>query len=99
MRCAPTKKEYIRLHAFYWLYKGWSYDQARQLAHVSERQFRRLVQAFNEKGIDGLAIKPKPGRSRRLSLEFFKEHISPKIQDPLPIGQTPWTAVRLWGHI
>jgi transposase len=99
MWCAPTNKGFVRFQAFYYLYQGWTYDQVLQLSQVSERQFRRWISAFNQKGIDGLAIKPKPGCSRRLSPEFLKEHVFPKFQDPLPIGQTPYTAVRLWGWL
>jgi transposase len=99
MNCAPTKKGFVRFQVFFWLYQGWSQDKALQLSRVSQRQFRRWIAAFNARGIDGLAIKPKPGRARRISDEIFKDHLAPKIQDPVPIGHTPYTAVRLWGFL
>ncbi len=99
MECTPSKKGFIRLQAIYYLHQDHGWDFVAQLGMVTHRQLLRWVRAFNERGIDGLVPKPKPGRTRALSKEMFVEKVLPVVRAPGQAQQTHWTAIKLHGWL
>lgn len=49
MDCTPTKKGFRRLQALLWFYEGKPHQEIAALAHFSERQILRYMQAFNSR--------------------------------------------------
>jgi len=99
MDCTPTKKGFRRLQALLWFYEGKTYQEVAALAHFSERQILRYMQAFNARGIDGLIPGRSSGRPRVLSAQVLKEKIIPLVDEPSKANQSHWTAVKLHGWI
>jgi transposase len=99
MECTPCKKAFLRFQAIYYLHKNQDWQLAAELGLVSHRQLLRWVQAFNERGLDGLLSKPKPGRPRALARTTFIEKVLPVVRAPHTVAQTHWTAVKLHGWL
>jgi transposase len=99
MECTPSKKGFIRLQAIYFLYQEYEWNLVAQLALITPRQLLRWVHAFNQRGIDGLVPKPKPGRNRLISKQTFVEKVLPIVREPQQVEQTHWTAVKLHGWL
>lgn len=99
MDAAPTKKEFIRVQAIYYLYKTDQWDLALELSLVSDRQLKRWIKAFNEQGIDGLVVKAPPGRAPKVTAAFFDEQVQPLLDDPSQAQQFHWTGVKLHGYL
>lgn len=90
---------FVRFQALEQLYRGTTPKEVARLSDRSLQTIRRWIKAFNELGIDGLAIKGKSGRPRRVSKEKFAGEIVPLVLDPAKAGETHWTAVKLHGYL
>ena len=65
---------------------------------ISERALRKWVTAFNNKGIDGLIVKKRPGRTRIITGKHVDE-LTQLIEAPEHAERTFWTAKAFHGHI
>ncbi len=69
-KCAPTMKAHDRYFAIKALIMGFSRESVAQLYGVTDRTFRRWINAFNDKGLDGLIDEAKPGRQKKIPPEI-----------------------------
>lgn len=70
----------------------------RHIFGIDERTLQRWIRAFNERGIDGLLDKVKPGRPRRIAPERIGE-CRRVFEEPEALRRTHWTGVRFHGHL
>ena len=92
-RCAPTQEGFRRFQAIEFLYAGYEVDEVVELSRRSARTLRRWIAAFNSSGIDGLAIKPRSGRPRKIRKTQFAEELVPLVLDPTCVGESHWSGV------
>ena len=97
--CAPTKEGFVKLFAIEQIYRGTSKREVAILSDYSVRTIERWIAAFNEKGIDGLALKGKPGRPRKIDLVKFSTEYIPIVLDPSKANETHWTALKFHGFL
>jgi len=65
---------------------------------VTERSLRTWIKAFNEKGVDGLIVKKRPGRTSILNGEKARE-LAELIDQPGKADRTFWTAKAFHGYL
>jgi transposase len=65
---------------------------------VTERSLRTWIKAFNEKGVDGLIVKKRPGRTSILNGEKAQE-LTELIDQPEKADRTFWTAKAFHGYL
>jgi transposase len=64
---------------------------------VTERSVRKWIRLFNERGVDGLIVKKRPGRTAILSGR--SEELVELIEEPARAERTFWTAKAFHGYI
>jgi len=65
---------------------------------VTQRALRKWIKAFNERGVDGLIVKKRPGRTALLKDDQVEELIN-LIEKPESVQRTFWTATAFHGYI
>jgi transposase len=65
---------------------------------ITERALRKWINVFNEKGVDGLIVKKRPGRTSILRGDRAKE-LAKLIEQPESADRTFWTAKAFHGYI
>jgi len=88
----------LRCTAIQMLIVGISRAQVCQALIVTERALRKWIGAFNDKGVDGLIVKKRPGRTAML-LGKQAEQLTQLIEDPERADRTFWTAKAFHGYI
>jgi len=87
-----------RCTAIQLLIVGVSREQVCQALLVSERSLRTWIKAFNDRGIDGLIVRKRPGRTAILRGEQAAE-LTQLIEHPEKVERTCWTAKAFHGYI
>jgi transposase len=98
-RCAPTYEGSYRFLAIEFLHSGMPIEVIATHFQKSVRTIQRWIKLFNEQGLDGLAIKGKSGRPRKIPKEIFEKECVPLILEPSMSGQSHWTAVKFHGYL
>jgi transposase len=88
----------LRCTAIQLLVAGVSRGQICKALLVSERSLRSWIKAFNERGVDGLIVKKRPGRTAILDGKQAAELVS-LIEQPEKAERTFWTAKAFHGYI
>jgi len=88
----------LRCTAIQMLLTGLRRDQLVQALLVTERAIRKWVKDFNEKGVDGLISKKRPGRTAIFGESQARELVE-LLEQPEKAGRTFWTAKAFHGHI
>jgi transposase len=88
----------IRCTAIQLLITGVTREQVCQALLVSERSLRHWVKAFNERGIDGLIVKKRPGRTAILNGDQAAQ-FARLIAEPEQAERTFWTAKAFHGYL
>jgi transposase len=88
----------LRCTAIQLLITGVKRDKVCQALLVTERALRKWINAFNKKGVDGLIVKKRPGRTAILNGERAKE-LTQLIENPEKAQRTFWTAKAFHGYI
>ncbi len=87
-----------RCTAIQFLLTGVPRENVCQALLVKDRAIRKWIKAFNEKGVDGLIVKKRPGRTA-----FFKEEQAEElvklIEQPEKADRTFWTAKAFHGYL
>jgi transposase len=65
-----------------------------RLYNRSDRMVRLWINRFNEGGIDALASRPRPGRTRKVKLRQLDDLLVPVLEDPAKAGEEHWTGVK-----
>ena len=78
-RCAPTIQGFVRFQAFEQLYRVRSKVEIARLSDRTVRTIDRWVAAFNERGIDGIALKGRGGCPRKIEAGKFRVEYVPGI--------------------
>ena len=99
-QCAPTKEGFVRFQAIeLLLLEGYEKDEVARISAKSVRTIDRWALDYARRGIDGVAIKKRSGRPRKISKEKFSTEIVPLVRDPSKVGETHWTGVKLHGYL
>ena len=77
MRCAPTQQGFLRFQAVHLLLRGYSEEEVAEITQRSLSNVNRLKYLFNERGLDGIAVRKRSGRPRRISSDRFREEFVP----------------------
>lgn len=96
--CTPTRAGHDRCRAIIALLVGVAPEQVMKIFNKSQRTLSRWIKRFNERGIDGLVDKPKPGRPRAISPQMG-EKARQIFDNPQQAGHWHWTAVKFHGHL
>ena len=78
-RCAPTMQWFVRFQTLEHLYRGSSKVEVSRLSDRTVRTIDRWVAAFNESGIDGIALKGRAGCPRKIEAGKFRVEYVPGI--------------------
>jgi len=97
--CAPTRRGFVRFYAVELVLTGQSKEIAATMASCSVRTIERWLRLYEKRGIDGLAIKGRSGRPRKISKQRFGAEIVPLVLDPSMVGETHFTGVKLHGYL
>lgn len=97
--CAPTKEGFVRFQAIELLYEGYEREDVARISNRSARTIERWEQAFHDRGIDGVSIKGRSGRPRKIAKERFAAEIIPLVLNPEKAGEVHWTGVKLHGYL
>ena len=87
-----------RCTAIQFLLSGVPRENVCQALLVSERALRKWIKAFNERGVDGLIVKKRPGRTAILRGEQAKE-FAELIDQPEKADREFWTAKAFHGYL
>ena len=88
----------LRCTAIQLLVTGVSRAQICEALLVTERALRKWINLFNERGVDGLLAKKRPGRTSILRGEQA-EQLTNLIEQPEQAERTFWTAKAFHGYI
>jgi len=97
--CAPTKEGFVRFQALEQISQGASKSFVAKLSNRCVRTIERWIAAFNARGIDGLALKGRPGRPRLIEAEKFAAEYVPILLDPSLGKESHWTALKFHGYL
>jgi transposase len=97
-RKAGNKETDRRCLVIIMLLIGSTREQVMKTTEVSESTIRRIINAYNRYGVDGLIAKKRPGR-KRLIAGALKEEILEEFENPGHALRTFWTATAFHGHI
>ena len=97
--CAPTQQGFIRFQAFEFLYKGLSIREVAEFSGRDVKTIRRWIHLFNDRGVDGLALKGYSGQPRKIEAEKFKAEYVPLVLSPEKAGESHWTALKFHGYL
>lgn len=95
---AGSTETAIRCTAIQLLITGVTREQVCQALLVSERSLRHWVKAFNERGLDGLIVKKRPGRTAILNGDQAAQ-FARLIAEPEQAERTFWTAKAFHGYL
>ena len=98
-QCAPTTEGFVRFQAIELLLAGYEKEDVAFTAGRSVRTIDRWALNYTRCGIDGVAIKKRSGRPRKISKEKFSTEIVPLVLDPSKVGETHCAASLNWHHI
>ncbi len=99
IRACPDQKAAKRLNIIHLLLCGATFELAQKHAHITERCLQLWIACYNERGIDGVTYKPRPGRPRKISHADVVEKILPLVDSPKLADQLHWTGVKLCGWL
>jgi len=88
----------LRCTAIQMLLTDISRQQVCQALIVTERALRKWINAFNERGVDGLIVRKRPGRTVILKGQRA-EQLTQLIETPQKAQRTFWTARAFHGYI
>ena len=74
-------------------------EEVARISGRGSRTVRRWVEAFNEKGLDGLALKGSSGRPRKIDAMKFAAEYIPLVLEPELGGENHWTALKFHGYL
>jgi len=97
--CAPTQEGFVRFQAITLLDLGYDKQEVAEISRCSLRTLNRWIADYKASGIDGLAIKGRSGRPRKISKERFGAEIVPLVLEPSKVGETHFTGVKLHGYL
>jgi transposase len=97
--CAPTQEGFVRYQALELLREGYTREQVARISDRSPRTVRHWLQLFRDRGLDGLALKGRSGRPRKIDADKFRCEYVPLILEPERVGETHWTALKFHGHL
>jgi transposase len=89
--CAPTQEGFIRYLAIEFLYLGDSKSEVCRRCRMNPKTLNRWITRLNTQGLDGLAIKGRSGRPRKIGIDKFKCEYIPLI---LNEESDCWTALK-----
>jgi len=95
---AGSNETASRCTAIQFLLSGVPRENVCQALLVSDRALRKWIKAFNEKGIDGLIVKKRPGRTAIFHGEQAKE-LAELIDQPEKAEREFWTAKAFHGYL
>lgn len=95
---AASKKSYKRMTAIRALLLGQPLDTVAQIFDVHARSLTRWIRAFNTRGINGLADRPRSGRPRKID-EQKSNPLREAFEHPGQAGRRHWTAVKFHGWL
>lgn len=93
-----THETAIRCTAIQFLLTGTPRAQVCKALVVNERSLRRWVRAFNDRGVDGLIVHKRPGRTAILHGEQAAQ-FARLIAEPEQAERTFWTAKAFHGYL
>jgi len=99
MRCAPTQQGFLRLQAIHLLLRGYSEEEVSDITQRSMSNVNRLKYLFNARGIDGIAVRKRSGRPRKIAAARFQEEFVPLVLDPASAQEQHWTGVKFHGYL
>lgn len=99
MNCSRTQDDFRRLQIIWFLHRGYSSANVKELIKIAASTVRKLIALFNAKGIDGVVTKPRPGKPRKVSKEVFSENAIPLIESAGESGFSYMSVVKLHGHL
>ncbi len=88
----------VRCTAIQFLLAGTPRDTVCAALVVTERSLRSWVKAFNDRGVDGLIVQKRPGRTAILRGEQATQ-FARLISDPEQADRTFWTAKAFHGYL
>lgn len=97
--CAPTKEGFVRYQALELLREGYGREEVARISNRCARTIRQWLQLFRDKGLDGVALKGRSGRPRKIAVEKFQAEYVPLILEPKRAGELHWTALKFHGHL
>ncbi len=77
---------------------GSNRDQVMRACDVTSRALRKWIAAFNKRGIDGLIVRKRTGRPRRITKQTAK-NLKQDIENPQKAGREFWTARAFHGYL
>jgi transposase len=98
MNAAPTKEEYIRIHAIYMLLTGIQKNAVTQSLAINTRTLNRWIHRYNLAGIDGLIDRPRSGRPLIIK-EDTEQKIISLLNNPEQANVFHWTIRHLHGFL
>ena len=69
--CGPTQEGFVRFQALELLLAGYSQEEVSRISNRDGRTIRRWIEGFNDRGIDGVVLKGRSGRPRRIEAAKF----------------------------
>jgi transposase len=93
-----TNETALRCNAIQMLIVGIPREQVCAALLVTERALRKWIRLFNEKGIDGLIVNKRPGRTAILNGNTAVE-LTQLIEQPAKADRTFWTAKAFHGYL
>jgi len=88
----------LRCAALQLLLSGVSRESICQALVVTERALRKWIKLFNEKGVDGIIVKKRPGRTAIINGDHVRE-LSELIGHPEKTEREFWTAKAFHGYL
>ena len=98
-RCAPTQQGFVRFQAIELLLEGYSQGEVARISGRDSRTIRRWLEAFNERGLDGVALKGYAGQPRKIDAKKFEAKYVPLMLEPERAGESHWTALKFHGYL
>ena len=98
-KCTPNRKSYWRLKIVEKFYRGYGTKELATIEGCSLRTMQRLVNLWNQKGIDGILDKGSAGRPRKIDRERFKDQLIPLFLHPDQCQESHWTAIKFHGYV
>jgi transposase len=97
-KCSRSFREGNRMQGMVALYLGHDRSSVAELFGVDDRTMLRWIRDFNERGIDGLLDKGRPGRPRKLSPQLAERCVA-VLKEPEKADVVHWTGVKIHGWL
>jgi transposase len=98
-QCAPTQQGFIRFQAIELLLQDYAQSEVARISGRNARTIRMWLSTFNERGLDGVALKGYAGRPRKIDVEKFKAKYVPLVLEPARAKESHWTALKFHGYL